>query len=301
IEARVSPLFKGNQYMVFIYQRYTDVRLVGAPPESIGKFGGDTDNWEWPRHTGDFSIFRVYTTKDGKPSKYDAANIPMKPKWFLPVSLKGVNEGDYAMIYGYPGGTNRYESSYGIKMSTDINNPTLVNLRDMRLKYMFEEMKNDEAVKLKLASSYASIANYWKFYDGETKQLLKYDIYGQKQKQEDAFVKWAKGKPEYENIFKDWAEIYETWKPYAKHRVYMNEGILGSPLVAFAGSLLRLENALVGQKSSEADVKKAIEAIKTSRQNFMENENTPSDQSILGTALMMYYNNVPKEQHPTGF
>ena len=301
IEARVSPLFKGNQYMVFIYQRYSDVRLVGTPPESVGKFGGDTDNWEWPRHTGDFSIFRVYMSKDGKPAKYDATNVPMKPKWFLPVSLKGVNEGDYAMIYGYPGGTNRYESSYGIKMSTDVNNPTLVQLRDMRLKYMFEEMKKDPAVKLQLSSSYAGIANYWKFYDGETKQLLKYDVYGQKQKQEEAFLKWAKGKPEYENIFSDWAKAYDAWKPYALNRVYMNEGIMGSPLIAYAGTLLQLENALVSQKATEADVKKAIEAVNESRKSFLSEENKPSDQNILGSALMMYYQNVPKDQHPTGF
>ena len=151
-------------------------------PESIGKFGGDTDNWEWPRHTGDFSVFRVYMTKDGNLQEYSEENVPLKPKHFLPVSIKGVKDGDFAMIYGYPGGTNRYETSYGVKLKTDIENPTLVGLRDMRLKYMFEEMKKDPAVKLKLASSYAGIANYWKFFDGETKQLIKYDVYGQKKK-----------------------------------------------------------------------------------------------------------------------
>ncbi len=180
IETRISSLFKGNQFMAFVYQRYSDIRLVGTPPESIGKFGGDTDNWEWPRHTGDFSVFRVYTNSEGKPAKYSSENKPLKPKWFLPVSIKGVKEGDFTMIWGYPGGTNRYESSYGIKLATEVNNPTLVKLRDLRLKYMFEEMKNDPAIKLQLSSSYASIANYWKFFDGETKQLLKYDIYGQK-------------------------------------------------------------------------------------------------------------------------
>lgn len=180
IEARVSPIFKGNQYLVFVYERYNDVRLVGTPPENIGKFGGDSDNWEWPRHTGDFSVFRVYAGKDNKPANYDVNNVPLKPKWYLPVSLKGVKEGSFAMIWGYPGGTNRYESSYGIKLATDINNPSLVELRDVRLKYMREEMLKDPAIKLKLASSYAGIANYWKFYDGETKQLLKFDVFGQR-------------------------------------------------------------------------------------------------------------------------
>jgi hypothetical protein len=227
IETRVSSLFKGNQYLAFVYQRYTDVRLVGTPPESVGKFGGDTDNWEWPRHTGDFSVFRVYGDKDGKPSKYadGSQNVPLKPKWFLPVSLKPLKDGDFAMIWGYPGGTNRYESSYGIRLATDINNPSLVKLRDARLKYMFEEMKKDPAIKLKLSSSYAGIANYWKFYDGETKQLLKYDVYGQKKMFEEKFIAWAANKPEYKNIFTDWDKAYEAWRPYSKHRQYINEGL----------------------------------------------------------------------------
>ena len=166
-EVRVSSFFKGNQFLQFTYQRYKDVRLVGAPPESIGKFGGDTDNWEWPRHTGDFSIFRVYMDSTGKAStEYKASNLPYQPKHFLPVSIKGLNDGDYAMIYGYPGGTNRYETSFGIKLKNDIDNPSLVKLREARLKFMLAEMVKDPAVKIKLASSYAGIANYWKFFDG---------------------------------------------------------------------------------------------------------------------------------------
>src|SRR5205814_10339914 len=163
IETRVSPLFKGNQFLAFVYQRYSDVRLVGVPPESVGKFGGDTDNWEWPRHTGDFSIFRVYATKDGKHAEYSSDNTHLKPKHFLPVSIKGIKNGDYAMIYGYPSGTNSYETSYGIKLKNSIENPSLVQLRDIRLKLMHEQMIKDPAVKLKLASNYASVANYWKF------------------------------------------------------------------------------------------------------------------------------------------
>src|SRR5215471_13021233 len=211
IIARVSPLFKGNQFLVFIYQRFSDIRLVGAPSESIGKFGGDTDNWEWPRHTGDFSVFRVYMGKDGSPADYSAQNVPLKPKYFLPVSIKGIKDGDYAMIYGYPGSTNRYETSYGIKQKIDIDNPTLVKLRDMRLKYMFEEMKKDAAIRLQLASDYAAIANYWKFYDGESKQLIKYHIYDQKKGMEDKFQQWANGKPMFENIMKEWATAYDQW------------------------------------------------------------------------------------------
>ncbi len=301
IEARVSSLFKGNQFLVFLYQRYRDVRLVGAPPESVGKFGGDTDNWEWPRHTGDYSIFRVYMSPDGKPAKYSQDNIPLKPKWFLPVSIKSLKDGDFAMIYGYPGGTNRYETSYGIKQKIEIDNPTLVKLRDVRLKYMFEEMKKDPAIKLQLSSSYAGIANYWKFYDGESKQLIKYDVFGQKKKFEEKFIEWAKGKPEFENIFSNWEKAYDSWRPYSMHRVYMNEGIMGSPLIAFSGTLLRIENALVNTKSTEADVKKAVEAADRMRDEFLKEENKISDQNIVGTIMMMFYNDIPQNQLPIGF
>jgi len=301
IEVRVNSLFKGNQFLAFVYQRYTDVRLVGTPPESIGKFGGDTDNWEWPRHTGDFSVFRVYSSKDGKPAKFTESNIPLKPKWYLPVSLKPLKDGDFSMIWGYPGGTNRYESSFGIKLATDINNPTLVKLRDVRLKYMFEEMKKDPAVKLQLASSVASIANYWKFYDGETKQLLKYDILGQKQQYEQKFKAWAKGKPEYENIFTDWEKTYAAWRPYAKHRQYINEGINGSPLIAFAGSLLQLEAALVKPGTPMTDVKKLAEAADKQRTAFLAEENKVSDQQVVAAITKMFYEDIEKNQQPIGF
>jgi hypothetical protein len=273
---------------------------VGAPAESIGKFGGDTDNWEWPRHTGDFSVFRVYAAKDGQPAAHSTENVPLKPKYFLPVSIKGVKDGDYAMIYGYPGGTNRYETSFGVKQKIDISNPTLVKLRDIRLKYMFEQMKNDPAIKLQLASNYASIANYWKFYDGETKQLIKYGIYDQKKAAEAKFQQWANGKPEFQNIFTDWSGAYDAWRPYSKHQVYLNEGIFGSPLLAFAASLQQVENAIV-RKGSSTDIKKAVEAAKEARSNFLTSENKISDQSIVATVLMMFYNDVDKSQHPIGF
>lgn len=302
IETRISSLFKGNQFLAFVYQRYSDIRLVGAPPESVGKFGGDTDNWEWPRHTGDFSIFRVYTNPDGKPAKYSASNVPLKPKWYLPVSIRGFKDGDFAMVWGYPGGTNRYETSYGVALSTDINNPSLVKLRDTRLKYMFEEMKKDPAIKLQLAASYASVANYWKFFDGETKQLLKYDVYGQKKKFEDKFIAWAKGKPEYQDLFTNWEKAYDAWRKYAKQRVYINEGLFGSPLMAYiSNALLPLENALIKPGISAAEKKKAIDAAVEYRNSFLKKENKPSDQNIVAAVTMMFYNDIDKEQHPVGF
>ncbi len=300
INTRISSLFKGNQFLAFVYQRYNDIRLVAAPPESIGKFGGDPDNWEWPRHTGDFSVFRAYMSKDGQPAAYSTENVPLKPKYFLPVSIKGVKDGDYAMIYGYPGSTNRYETSYGVKQSIDIKNPTLVDLRGMRLGYIFPYMKNDPAVKLKLAADYASISNYWKFFDGETKQLIRNKVYEQKIAQEEKFIKWAKGKPEFENIFSDLAKAYEAWKPYSKHQVYMNEGIFGSPLLAFAASLQQVENAIVKSGKSE-DIRRAVESADHQRDQLMKSEHIPSDKKIVAGVLRKFYTEIDKNQHPIGF
>lgn len=300
IYTRVSPLFKGNQFLAFVYQRYKDIRLVGAPPEALGKFGGDTDNWEWPRHTADFSVFRVYASPDGSPADYSTSNVPLKPKWYLPVSIAGVREGDFSMIWGYPGGTNRYESSLGVKMSTDINNPTLVKLRDMRLKYMFQEMQKDPKTRLDMASDYANIANYWKFFQGETEQLLKYDIYGQKKAQEEDFLKWAQNKPEYKNIFKDLQKAYDAWRPYAAHRMYMNEGLMGSTLMQLSGSLLQVENAMTTAGTSTEKIQNAVAAANRVRKSVMESYNSPSDKNILARMLQMYYADIPKDQHPAG-
>jgi hypothetical protein len=298
---RIYSMFKDNQYIMYVYQTYRDIRLVGAPPESVGKFGGDTDNWEWPRHTGDFSIFHLYATRDGKPADYSADNVPLKPKHFLPVSLKGIKDGDFAMIYGYPGGTNRYETSYGIKLKNEINNPVLVSLRDMRLKNMYEQMIKDPAVKLKLASDYAGIANYWKFYDGETKQLIKFKTYDDKQAFEQKFATWAKGKPAYENIMTEYSKNYLAWTPYAKQRQFLLEGILGSPLAAFASSLMGLEAAMVKQGATSDDIKKAATAADNQRKNFLESEDKPSDVKILAAVAHAFYTQVDKSQHPIGF
>jgi hypothetical protein len=301
LAGRIYPMFKGNQHIMYVYKTYRDIRLVGAPPESVGKFGGDTDNWEWPRHTGDFSVFRVYTSKTGKPVAYSADNVPLKPKHFLPVSLKGFKDGDFAMIYGYPGGTTRYETSYGIKLKNEIDNPALVGLRDVRLKFMHEQMIKDPAVKLKLADNYAGVANYWKFFDGETKQLIKYKVYDQKQAYENKFTAWAKGKPEYENLMAEYAKNYAAWTPYSKQRQYLNEGILGSPLAATASRLISLEDKLIESNTPKAELTKAIEAATAARAAFKASEDLPSDEKIVAQTAMMFYRDVDKSQHPIGF
>jgi hypothetical protein len=253
------------------------------------------------RHTGDFSIFRVYATKDGKPAKYSADNVPLKPKWFLPVSLKGYKDGDFSMIYGYPGGTNRYETSFGIQLKNQIDNPSLVNLRDVRLKAMHAQMIKDPAIKLKLAESYSSIANYYKFYKGETEQLEKYHVFENKQKEEAKFETWAKNKPEFQNVLSDYQKNYEAWTPYAKERVYLNEGILGSPLAAYASTLMGVERALVVQGKTDADVRKAVNAATAARTRFLDGEDLTSDKIIMAKTAMMYYEDVDKSQQPVEF
>ena len=298
---RIYSMFKDNQYIMYVYQTFRDIRLVGTPNESVGKFGGDTDNWEWPRHTGDFSVFRVYAAKDGRPATFSKENAPLKPKYHLPVSIKGVKDGDFAMIFGYPGSTNRYETSYGIQLKNEVENPSLVALRDMRLKNMYAEMIKDPAVKLKLASSYAGIANYWKFFDGETKQLEKFNTYENKQAYEQKFTAWAKGKPEYENLMTDYAKNYAAWTPYSKHRQYLREGILGSPLAAFASTLMGLEAAMLKTGSSGADIKKAADAANAQRTAFLEGEDKPSDVKILAAVAYAFYKDIDKSQHPIGF
>jgi hypothetical protein len=304
-EGRISPMFKGNQFLLFVYERFRDIRLVGAPPESIGKFGGDTDNWEWPRHTGDFSVFRVYTGKDGKPADYSAENIPLKPKYHLPVSIKGFKDGDYSMIYGYPGGTNRYETSFGVKLKTEVENKAIVDLRDVRLHLMMQQMEKDPAVRLKLASNYAGIANYWKFFDGERKQLIKYDVYGQKKKDEEKFTSWAKGKP-FESVFPNYDKAYQEWSPYSKSRIYLNEGISGSPLAAFARSLAPLEAALSKanasqEPSGDSEISKLVMGAASNRTAFIQNEDIASDRKIMAATAKMFYDDVDPSQQPKEF
>jgi len=306
-EATVYSMFKDNQFCLYTYQRYTDVRLVGAPPESVGKFGGDTDNWEWPRHTADFSIFRVYTAPDGSPAKYNAANVPLKPKYVLPISLKGVKEGDFSMIFGYPGSTNRYETSYGVQLQTEQRNPAYVHMRDLRLKAMFEEMKKSPATKLALADQYANIANYWKFFDGETKQLLKYDVYATKKKQEDAMANWIKtnNKTEYASLFANYDRAYAAWKPYEKMRQYYEQGLMGTPTrddgpisMRLAQKLDAVDRMLV---KTGGDVKGALTKIDADRTQMLKGFNKAAEQQMLWQIVKAWHTDLPTEQHPVLF
>jgi hypothetical protein len=301
LEARIVPMFRGNQFLMFVYERFPDVRLVGTPPESIGKFGGDTDNWEWPRHTGDFAVFRVYANKENKPAAYSPENVPYTPKYSLPISTKGFKEGDFAMIYGYPGSTNRYESSFGVKLKTDIENPAIVGLRDIRLKLMFEQMKKSDATRLKLASAYASISNYWKFFDGEAKQLLKYKVFEQKQAEERAFQAWAQGKPDYENILAQLEKVYAEWAPFTKHNIYLREGILASSVIQIAAQMQALERALMKATPNPDEIAKVAASASDTRKKILQQTDLLADENILAAMTERFYNDIAREQHPKGF
>jgi hypothetical protein len=245
----VRPFFQGNEYYYFVYQDYTDVRLVGTPPESVGKFGGDTDNWEWPRHTGDFSMFRVYADAEGNPAAYSTDNVPLQPKHHLPVSLKGVQENDFAMILGYPGRTNRWMPAGGIDQNVKYAYPAWVEGAKTGMDNMKKYMKEDEKVNLLYASSYASTANYWKNRQGMIDALTKFGTAKTKAKQEVKFNKWANqaaNKAKYGNVMATINAYYDATNVKSGHDSYLMQVLrtanysvlpanIGNGLIAYAG------------------------------------------------------------------
>ncbi|MES2109687.1 MAG: S46 family peptidase [Bacteroidota bacterium] len=294
----VSSFFKGNQYFLYLYDKFTDIRLVGAPPQSIGKFGGDTDNWEWPRHTGDFSIFRIYSDKDGNPAAYSTDNVPYKPKRFLPISLKGVKNGDFAMVFGYPGSTDRYLTSNGVRLAAEETNPIIVKLRDIRLKAWKEEMNKSTDTRLKLSSEYNKVSNYWKYFIGQTEQLKGLDIYGQKNKEEAEFTKWAADKPQYANLMSDYQKLYATYEPYAIHKTYINEGLLAPGFVDEALNNCFGQLALESSKRDAKEKAEIRDELKKINDDYVKSYNLVADKKIFTQLMASWYTDIPKDQHP---
>lgn len=299
-EAQCREMYKGNAYYVFTFERFTDIRLVGTPPQNIGKFGGETDNWMWPRHTGDFSMFRVYMGKDGKPAKYSPENVPLKAKHHLPINLKGINSGDYSMIMGFPGRTNRYEFSQGVQIATDLVDPAIVALRDVRLNAWREEMKKDTDIRLKLSGDFASVSNYWKYFRGEAEQLKNNKVFEQKQKEEKAFAAWAKYKADYKNLLTEVEKTFAAYKPYSLQTTYLREGIYAPTIVKYAQFASMLEDAVTKNDTAKLSglKKQLVEAV----------NDLPYDEPIVGadkrlfdSILVHYYNNIPKDQQAPYF
>lgn len=300
-ESDVRSFYSGNKYFLLVYQRFTDIRLVGTPPENLGKFGGDTDNWMWPRHTCDFSMFRVYCNNDNQPAAYDKNNRPFIPKHFLPVSLKGVKENDYAMIMGYPGRTTRYMTSYGVDQAINISNPTIVKIRDKRLGIMREEMEKDAAVDLAYSSSYAQIANYWKYFIGQTEQLKNLNIISQKEKEEDEFTSWAKkNNPDAKKILSDYSKAYAAYQPYVKHSIFYREAFQAAALTKLAMSFESINKAIIANAASDS-IEKLCKRLLKVRKSALEGMNPTLDKKVFSALNLMYYQDVPKSQHPAIF
>ena len=295
--AEVATMFNGNQYFLFIYEVYEDVRLVGAPPSSIGKFGADTDNWMWPRHTGDFSVFRVYADKNGKPAKYSKDNVPLKPRHYLPVSLKGVEQDDFVMVMGFPGTTERFMTSYGVEQAIDVYNPSVVTARTALRNVMQEDMAQEPRVRIQYASKFASLSNYWKFYQGQTKCLKNLDVKGSKQELESRFDKWVNQSPErkaeYGNVLKDLEEGFRATSDYDYLRVYTNEAILRGASVFTVSRMLKPLAEELAKNGKSEKAKRIAAALNDAMVETFKDYNIITEEKLFAAGLDVYFRNVP--------
>lgn len=299
----IKPFFKGNEYYMFIMQTYNDVRLVGAPPSSIGKYGGDTDNWMWPRHTGDFSMFRVYTAPDGSPAEYSENNIPMKPKKFLPVSVAGVKEKDFAMIMGYPGSTDRYLTSYGIHHNLNLVYPTRIKIRRAKLDIYSEDMKADPKVRIQYASKYARVANYWKNFIGMSEGLKKLKVAEKKKATEDKLTEWIDAdkdrQAKYGNALADIEEAYKTIDKYTVQKYYYYEAIVYGPeILNLSRSYRKLLAQLKMRKRDQGEIAALTADLKKKADLFFKDYNKPTDQKVFAKMMQMFHENVIEDQQP---
>jgi hypothetical protein len=285
----VRPFFQGNEYYYFVYQDYTDVRLVGTPTESIGKFGGDTDNWEWPRHTGDFALFRVYADANNNPAAYSESNVPFTPRHHLPINIGGIKEKDFAMILGYPGRTNRWMPAEGIEQNVKFAYPAWVEGSKMSMDKMKPFMDADDKVRLDYASKYASIANYWKNRQGMIDALTKFKTAESKRKTEAAFVKWAnkkENKAKYGSVVADINKYYAMTNEKARHDNYLMTMLRGS---AFAAMPARLGNQMMtyakADAAQQANVKPRLAAF---IESSFEGVYMPLEKEVMAGQLALY-------------
>ena len=301
-EADIKDVFGTNQYLMFVYERYRDVRLVGAPPESVGKFGGDTDNWMWPRHTGDFSMFRVYMSKDGKPAAYSKDNVPYQPKRHLSISLKGYKEGDFSMVMGYPGRTNRYAFSRELQNAVDQVNPALIKLNGKKLALMKADMDKDLAVRIKLASNYASLANSWKYYIGQNEGLKKLNVISGKQALEKQFTAYANSsedlKTAYANVMTNTDKLYDDYKPYVVRGLYLSTAGMSTVSVMLANSFKSLGDILIKTPIDTAALNKQVQRLKANIDGQYKDYVPATDQKIFAALLTIYYEDIPADQQP---
>ncbi|MBO4307059.1 MAG: S46 family peptidase [Bacteroidales bacterium] len=285
-KAVIKPFYYGNQYFMYVNEIFQDVRLVGAPPSNIGKFGGDTDNWMWPRHTGDFSMFRVYAGDDNKPAPYSPSNKPYKPLKHLEISLSGVQEGDFTFVFGYPGTTQRYVTSDAVELDANIENPIRIDLRTIRLRHYNNAMNQSPAQRLKYASRVASIANGWKKWQGETLGINRLKGVEQKQAFEQRYQQWAADKPQYYNVLQQLHNAYSQLRPIEVELVYFSEAVLASDFMNRANTYNRLAN-----NDNEEEVAELVEKLRNNNEKYFADfdQHTIVDRAIfVETFLYMW-------------
>ena len=304
-DVKVKSFYEGNEFYLFVYETYHDVRLVGAPPESIGKFGGNTDNWMWPRHTGDFSLFRVYSGPDGKPAKYAPENIPLKPKHHLPISLDGVQENDFAMVFGYPGSTNRYLTSFGVDLAIEETNPARVKIRGKKLEIMKEGMDADPVVRLAYATKYAGISNYWKYFIGQTDGLKNLDVYSQKVAIEQEVSSWINKKKSrirrYGNPVLEIEEAYEEVKKYNLPFYYHLEAGLGIEFVKTGYRFYGLIKTLNDETKNDEEIKEKVVSYQKASERFFKDYNPDIDKKVFMAMIQFFVNDVDSQFIPEAF
>ncbi|MCK9254766.1 MAG: S46 family peptidase [Bacteroidales bacterium] len=301
-EARVEQFYNGNQYFLFINEVFTDVRLVGAPPSAIGKFGGDTDNWMWPRHTGDFALFRIYCNKDGKPANYSEDNIPYQPKKYFPISTKGYKQGDFTMVFGYPGTTTEYLPSFAVEQIMNESDPARIMIRRKKLDIINAAMNSDPLIRIQYSAKAASIANGWKKWMGEINGLKRLDAINVKKQYEHEFMNWVNSDNErtknYKNILSQYQTIYKNLSKYNMARIYINEAGLGADAILLALRMRSLE-------SVETKTDAGIEILKKDAQlkadAHFKDYNEATDKKMFEEMLKLYYENIPVEFQPNYF
>jgi Peptidase S46 len=302
-DVSVKGFFNGNEYYRFVYEVYKDIRLVGAPPSSIGKFGGDTDNWMWPRHTGDFSIFRIYSAPDGSPATYSKDNVPYKPKRALSLSIKGFQKDDFAMIWGYPGRTDRYSTSWGVEATQNQINPAIVKVSGKILDIMKADMDASAKIRIQYSSDYAGLANFWKNKVGESRDLKRLKVVDKKKDIEDQFAKWVnadpKRKAKYGTVLQDFADIYKQYRDanlYA-YQWHMSMSFYGSKAFSWPMQMTGLETLLKTKMPSDSLKAKLVPYREQAKEHFKD-YNAPTEEKIYAAILEMFYTDIPKEMHP---
>ena len=300
-EIKIRTFYEGNQYMLFVTESYTDIRLVGAPPSSIGKFGSDTDNWVWPRHTGDFSLFRIYADKNNRPADYSKDNVPYTPKHFFPVSLDGISEDDFTLVFGYPGRTTEYLPAVAVEQIVNETNPAKIEIRDRALKVTDGFMRKDKAIKIQYASKYASIANYWKKWIGETQGLTKSNAVQIKKNQEAAFqqkVIKAGKQAEYGNLLADFDKNYTEILPYTLSRDYFMEVVLrNTELLGLGFKLYQLEQ-IQSMRGDQAFTDRKNN-LSDGLGEFYKDFNAQVDEKVFEQLIDLYLNKSPQQFIPS--